>query len=174
MLRLLKSSRGFFYHTKKLSAYEKSFTLPSKLARKFTGIVYGDGFSYSDNDGNIIASYSDDGNNWGTHQETLMIQNDALKNGLAKFGLKIFWLFCDYKEPSFKAREQHEKIIHSSDRTYLVWKEDNSFHYKILLPIEPSRTAENTEVYRAILRQFWKNTALSMKQTLERNNFIAF
>lgn len=46
---------------------EKSFTLPSKLARKLTGIVYGDGFSYSDNDGNIIASYSDDGNNWGTH-----------------------------------------------------------------------------------------------------------
>ena len=136
---------------------EKSFTLPSKLARKLTGIVYGDGFSYSDNDGNIIASYSNDGNNWGTHQETLMIQNDALKNGLAKFRLKIFWLFYDYKEPSFKAREQHEKIMHSSDRTYLVWKEDNSFHYKILLPIEPSRTAENTEVYsdiEAILEKY--------------------
>lgn len=125
---------------------ERYFTLPSKLARKLTGIVYGDGFSYSDNNDNVIASYSNDGENWGTFQETLMVKSDVLNSGLDELDLKLFWLFRVYREPSPKARERYEGIMHSSDRTYLVWLEGEHFNYKMLLPIDPIRNVQEMEI----------------------------
>ena len=115
---------------------EKYFTLPSKLARELMGIVYGDGFTYSDNKGNIIACYSSDGENWGTYQKTLIVNNDALNNGLEKMNLRLFWLFRVYREPAPKARERYEKIMHSTDKTYFVWRDGEKFNYRELLQIE--------------------------------------
>lgn len=59
---------------------ERYYTFPSKLTRGLTGIVYGDGFSYSDKRGNVIARYSDSGEKWGTFQQTLMINYQFLKD----------------------------------------------------------------------------------------------
>lgn len=115
---------------------EKNFTLPSKLARELMGIAYGDGFAYSDNKGNIIACYSSDGENLGTYQKTLIVNSDALNNGLEKMNLRLFWLFRVYREPSLKARERYEKIMHSTDKTYFVWRNGEKFNYRELLPIK--------------------------------------
>ena len=63
---------------------ERYYIFPSKLTRGLTGIVYGDGFSYSDKRGNVIARYSDSGEKWGTFQQTLMINYDRLMSGLTE------------------------------------------------------------------------------------------
>lgn len=123
---------------------EKSFSFPSIFVREITGIVYGDGYSYSDNEGRVIANYSTDGENWGTHQNTLTIDADAMHIGLAANKYKMFWLYRLYKEPSPKARERFPDIQHSTDRTYLVWKEGEVFRSKELLPVQPVR--ENVSV----------------------------
>lgn len=136
---------------------EKYFTLPSKLARELMGIVYGDGFTYSDNSGNIIASYSSDGENFGTYQKTLLANADVLNRGLEHENLRLFWLFRVYREPSAKARERYEKIKHSTDKTYFVWKDGGSYKYRELLPIECNRNNQNMKVssdYKSILEKF--------------------
>lgn len=125
---------------------EKYFTLPSKLARELIGIVYGDGFTYSDNSGNIIASYSSDGENFGTYQKILLVNTDALCRGLEQKNLKLFWLFRVYREPSAKARERYENIIHSIDKTYFVWKDGENYNYIKLLPIEFDRDNQNMKI----------------------------
>lgn len=136
---------------------EKYFTLPSKLARKLMGIVYGDGFTYSDSRGNIIASYSSDGENFGTYQKTLLANADVLNRGLEHENSRLFWLFRVYREPSAKARERYEKIKHSTDKTYFVWKDGGSYKYRELLPIECNRNNQNMKVssdYKSILEKF--------------------
>lgn len=125
---------------------EKYFTLPSKLARKLMGISYGDGFTYSDNRGNIIASYSSDGENWGTYQKTLVVNSDALNNGIKRMNLQLFWLFRVCREPSPKARERYDKIMNRTDKTYFVWKEGENFNHRELLPIEYDRNNQNEEI----------------------------
>ena len=57
---------------------------------------------------------------------------------------KMFWLYRLYKEPSPKARERFPDIQHSTDRTYLVWKDGEVFKSKELLPVQPVR--ENVSV----------------------------
>ena len=118
---------------------ERYYTFPSKLTRGLTGIVYGDGFSYSDKRGNVIARYSDSGEKWGTFQQTLMINYDRLMSGLTEAELMPVWLFRLYREPSPKARERFDNLMHSSDKTFMVWQEGNQFRFKELLPLEPER-----------------------------------
>lgn len=136
---------------------EKSFTFPSRFVREITGIVYGDGYSYSDNEGRAIANYSTDGENWGTHQNTLTIDADAMHIGLATNKYKMFWLYRLYKEPSPKARERFPDIQHSTDRTYLVWKDGEVFKSKELLPVQPVRENVSVDIpdeIKAILKAY--------------------
>lgn len=123
---------------------EKSFTFPSRFTRELTGIVYGDGYTYSDCNGRVIANYSSDSENWGTQQNTLTIDADAIQKGLATNKYKMFWLYRLYREPSPKARERFPDIQHSTDRTYLVWKEGEVFKSKELFLVQPVR--ENVSV----------------------------
>ncbi len=148
---------------------EKTFTLPSKLARKLTGIVYGDGFSYLDNNGNVIASYGSDGENWGTYQNTLMVKSDALNSGLEKANLRLFWLFRIYREPSPKAKERYEDILYSTDKTYFVWRNDKNFDYKELLPLAHGRNVQQMEVDFDIESFFEKFDSSSADEFVESN-----
>lgn len=125
---------------------ERYYTFPSKLTRGLTGIVYGDGFSYSDKRGNVIARYSDSGERWGTFQQTLMINYDRLMSGLTEAELMPVWLFRLYREPSPKARERFDNLMHSSDKTFMVWQEGNQFRFKELLPLEPERNDQTVNV----------------------------
>lgn len=123
---------------------EKYFILPSNMLRNLTNIVYGDGFSYSDNNGSVVATFSDDGESWGTYQKNLMIKSNILNSELAKNKFKMFWLFRVYREPSPKARERYDKLMKNSDRTYIIWKSGNHFDFKQLFPM--NRNDENTNV----------------------------
>lgn len=111
---------------------EKRFTLPSKITRELSGIAYGDGYSYFDKEGNVIARYSSAGQSWKTYQDTLMINSVALKRGLDEQGYKLFWLYRVYREPSAKARERYKKILRDTDKTYIVWIEGEEYKYKEL------------------------------------------
>lgn len=115
---------------------EKRFMLPSKIARQFSNITYGDGYSYFDKEGRVIARYSCDGENWGTYQSTLTITNDSLQNGLEEYGYEMFWLFRVFREPSPKAIERYKEIKSYSDKTYIVWRIEQEYAYKEILPIE--------------------------------------
>ena len=125
---------------------ERCYTFPSKIARRLTGIVYGNGFSYSDKCGNVIARYSNDGEKWGTYQETLMINYDRLMSGLTGLELMPVWLFRSYKEPSPKASEKFDNLVHSSDKTFMVWQEGDQLRFKELLPLEPERNDQTANV----------------------------
>lgn len=109
---------------------ERSFLIPSNVTRRLANIVYGDGFSYSDDKGNVIARFSENMENWNHNQKILMINQDSIKNGLDKSNLKLFWLFRIYRNPSSKARERFEKLIHSNDRSFIVWKSNKGFEFK--------------------------------------------
>lgn len=115
---------------------EKSFVFPSKLTGNLTNIVYGDGYSYRDYNGNSVAVFNSYGDKWGTYQETLMINSGRLCVGLDEHNLKMFWLFRVYRAPSSKARECYDQIKHSTDRTFIVWKEKEKFRHKELFDIE--------------------------------------
>lgn len=124
---------------------EKSFVFPSKLTRKLTNIVYGDGYSYRDYKGNSVAIFSCSGDKWGTYQETLMINCDRLCLGLDEQNLKMFWLFRMYRSPSSKARERFDQIKHNTDRTFIVWKEEK-FRHKELLDIECFKNQQDIDL----------------------------
>ena len=115
---------------------EKSFVFPSKLTGNLTNIVYGDGYSYRDYKGNSVSIFSSSGDKWETYQETLVINSDKLCLGLNEHNLKMFWLFRVYRAPSSKARECYDQIKHSTDRTFIVWKEKEKFRHKELFDIE--------------------------------------
>lgn len=111
---------------------EKSFTLPSKFTRELSGIIYGDGYSYVDEKGRIIARYSVAGENFGAYQDKLMIDNHILKKGLEEQNYKLFWLYRVYREPSLKARERYTDMMQDMDKIYVVWMEGKEYKYKEL------------------------------------------
>lgn len=125
---------------------EKSFVFPSKLTRKLTNIVYGDGYSYRDYNGNSVAVFNSYGDKWGTYQETLMINSGRLCVGLDEHNLKMFWLFRVYRAPSSKARECYDQIKHSTDRTFIVWKEEEKFRHKELFDIERFKNQQDIDL----------------------------
>lgn len=111
---------------------ERSFLLPSRITRQITNIKYGDGFSYLNDNGEMIASYSSDEENLESIQKILKIKSDDLYMGLEKENLKIFWLFRICRSPSYKARERFKDIMFDNDRTYLVWEDNNRYCYKTI------------------------------------------
>lgn len=136
---------------------EKNFTFPSKFARDISGVVYGDGYIYSNPEGEVIANYSNDGEQWATYQTTLTIDATSIQNGLSANKYKMFWLFRLYREPSPKARERFSDIQHSTDRTYLVWEDGNEYKSKELLPVQPIRENASVDIpdeIKAILKTY--------------------
>lgn len=125
-------------------ATERYFYLPSRLTRMITNIEYGNGFSYVNKEGKTVASYSADEKNFESIQRILRINGDYLNSSLEKENLKMFWLFRVCREPSPKARERYEKILRDTDKTYLIWKDDENFHFKPL-SLEDSDTEIDLE-----------------------------
>lgn len=82
-----------------------------------------------------------------TNGEVLLYTaTDVQKSGLTEAELMPVWLFRLYREPSPKARERFDKLMHSSDKTFMVWQEENQFRFKELLPLEPERNDQTVNV----------------------------
>lgn len=134
---------------------EKTFYFPSSFIRRITGITFGDGFEYKDSNGNVIASFFSNGENWGTQQEMLLIKQDKLMKALERSGYTPIWVFRVYKSPSSKSYERYPKILHDTDVTYLIWLEDE-IKYMPLEELKPPIGAfDNTrnEILEQILSQ---------------------
>lgn len=138
---------------------ERYFTIPTVLTRSLTGIIYGDGFSYCSGDGENLAQFYETGEHWGTMQKALRVNYPALCGGMEQNHYKLFWLFRDLREPSYKARERFENMMDCSDRTFVVWMEDDAFKYKELKEIKPiTKAAESTigttDILESLLRKY--------------------
>lgn len=134
---------------------EKTFYLPSSYIREITGITFGDGFVYRNNEGDDIALFTYSGKNWGTQQEALLIDKDTFLDSLDNNGYKPFWVFRTNKSPSSKMYERYPEILHNTDVTYFVWL-DEDIEYMVLEELQPPpRDFENTgeEVIQHILDQ---------------------
>ena len=124
---------------------ERYFTIPTVLTRSLTGIIYGDGFSYCNKNGETVAQFYETGQQWGTIQKALRISSSALYTGIEQKKYKLFWIFRDLREPSNKARERFDSMMNRSDKTFIVWTEEAIFKYKELKEFKPIPKA--VEVY---------------------------
>ena len=118
---------------------EKTFFLPSSFVRNITGITFGDGFEYKDSDGNVIATFVCNGESWETQQEILLIDKNKFLKALEEKDYMPFWIFRVYRRPSSKAYEKYPDIMHDTDITYIVWKDD-IISYMLLDEVTPPRT----------------------------------
>ena len=75
-----------------------------------------------------------------------MINSGRLGLGLNEHNLKMFWLFRVYRAPSSKARECYDQIKHSTDRTFIVWKEEEKFRHKELFDIEQFKNQQDIDL----------------------------
>lgn len=138
---------------------ERYFTIPTVLTRSLTGIVYGDGFSYSNKNGEVLAQFYETGEHWGTIQKALRVNSSVLFAGIEQKSYKLFWIFRDLREPSNKARERFESMMDRSDKTFVVWIEEDGYKYKELKEIKPTTRAvesnlDMTDTLKSILGQY--------------------
>ncbi len=120
---------------------ESTFDLPSKMVRKMTGIVYGDGYQYLNKDGKVMGKYISVGDNWKNQQKCLLVDRETLKTAFVKNEYKMFWLFRVYRTPSHKAYEALGRdIMHDTDRSFVVWYDDDEYRYIELQTVEPPRS----------------------------------
>ena len=120
---------------------EATFALPSRLIRELTGIAYGDGYQYLNKEGEIISRYTSVGENWKNQQKSLLMNRSILRKALDQNQYKMFWLFRVYRSPSHKAYEAFEReIMHDTDRSFVVWYDNNEYKYVELQTIEPPRS----------------------------------
>ena len=71
-------------------------------------------------------------------QECLLVDDDLFDQKIDETYMP-FWLFRIYKSPSNKGYEIYgKKVHHHVDRTYIVWKEQKQFKYKIIKEPEPN------------------------------------
>lgn len=123
---------------------ETTFALPSRLARELTGIVYGDGYQYLNKEGGQIGRYMRVGENWKNQQQCLQMNTRVLNESLEENQYKMFWLFRVYRSPSHKAYEAFDReIMHSTDRSFVVWLDGGEYKYVELQNIEPPRSEMN-------------------------------
>ena len=118
---------------------EKTFSLPSRFTRELMGISYGDGYKYYDKAEHEIAQYYDNGENWGTQQQLLLVDKSRLLNVLKNKRYIPFWIYRVYRSPSNKAYECFKDILHDTDNTYIIWPEGEHLAYKKLINIEPPK-----------------------------------
>lgn len=116
---------------------EKSFYLPSRMIRTLTGITYGDGYEYSNSQGEIIGRYADIKEGWKNSQEYLLMKSEILRSALEKNQYEIFWLFEVFRSPSYKAYERFDnEIMHDTDRNFVVWMKEGEYKFMELQSIE--------------------------------------
>lgn len=129
-----------------LSAYnedtEMSFYLPSGIARKLTGITYGDGYEYVNENSEVIYKFSDVGKNWKNQQKYLQVNTALFEAALKENSYKLFWVFRVYRSPSHKAYELYgNQICHDTDRSFVVWFDEDACKYIELKEIKPIRSS---------------------------------
>jgi len=135
---------------------ESSFDLPSKLVRDLIEIKYGDGYKYLNNDGELIGKYISVGENWKNQQKCLLVDRKALKEAFDKEQYKMFWLFRVYRSPSHKAYEAFGRdIMHDTDRSFVVWHDEDEYKYVELQNIEPPRT--EMKEYESIIKFYYSD-----------------
>lgn len=126
---------------------EKTFYLPSRIARILTGITYGDGYEYINDNNEVVCKYSDVSKGENNQQECLQINSHILESSLKENDYRIFWVFRVYRSPSSKAYELYgNDITHDTDRSYIVWFDEEKSRYIELKEIEPV-IAENNNDY---------------------------
>ena len=119
---------------------EMSFYLPSGIARKITGITYGDGYEYVNENNEVIYKFSDVGKNWKNQQVCLQVNTSILESALKENSYKLFWVFRVYRSPSNKAYELYgNQICHDTDRSFVVWFDEEECKYIELKEIKPIR-----------------------------------
>ena len=117
---------------------EITFYLPNRIARILTGITYGDGYEYINDNNEVVCKYSDVGKGWKNQQECLQINSRILASSLKENDYRMFWVFRVYRSPSSKAYELYgNKITHDTDRSYLVWFDEGKSKYIELKEIKP-------------------------------------
>ena len=79
---------------------EMSFYLPSGIARKITGITYGDGYEYINENNEVIYKFSDVDKDWKNQQVCLQVNTSILESALKENSYKLFWVFRVYRSPS--------------------------------------------------------------------------
>lgn len=130
---------------------ESTFAFPSRLARELTGITYGDGYRYLNKEGEQISRYISVGENWKNQQECLLIDTGVLKEALDQNQYKMFWVFRVYRSPSHKVYEAFgNQIMHSTDRSFVVWFDGGECTFVELQNIEPPRKEMND--YESIVK----------------------
>lgn len=126
---------------------EKTFYLPSRIARILTGITYGDGYEYINDNNEVVCKYSDVSKGENNQQECLQIDSHILESSLKENDYRMFWVFRVYRSPSSKAYELYgNDITHDTDRSYIVWFDEEKSRYIELKEIEPV-IAENNNDY---------------------------
>ena len=138
---------------------ERYFKIPTVLTRSLTGIVYGDGFYYRNMNGEIIAQFYETDGHGGTVQKVLRVNSSALFTGIAQNNYTLFWIFRDLREPSNKARERFESMLDCSDKTFIVWKEDNAFKFKKLKEVNPitrivGSNLDAADIFESLLEKY--------------------
>ena len=119
---------------------EMSFYLPSGIARKITGITYGDGYEYVNENNEVIYKFSDVDKDWKNQQVCLQVNTSILESALKENSYKLFWVFRVYRSPSNKAYELYgNQICHDTDRSFVVWFDEEECKYIELKEIKPIR-----------------------------------
>lgn len=135
---------------------DSSFDLPSKLVRDLIEIKYGDGYSYLNNNGELIGKYISVDENLENKQKCLLMDRKALKEAFDKEQYKMFWLFRVYRSPSHKAYEAFGRdIMHDTDRSFVVWHDEDEYKYVELQNIEPPRT--EMKKYESIIKFYYSD-----------------
>lgn len=101
------------------------YELPSKGIRKILDIVDGDGSFYYDENKNIQSICFEAGEAWKEQQSVLCANNDKLIANLEAKKQKMFWLCRLLREPSIKAHKKLGDFYVRSDRTWMVWFEND-------------------------------------------------
>lgn len=104
---------------------EVYYDLPSKYIRKILGITDGDGSLYYDENRNIQAVCFEAGENWKEQQSVLCANKDKLITNVEEKNQKIFWLCRLLREPSTRAHKKLGDFYVRSDRTWIVWFEND-------------------------------------------------
>ena len=118
---------------------ENIFVIPSRLVRELTGVIYGDGYKYLDQEEKQIGRYINAGENWKNQQTCLLMSTNVLNKALEQNQYRMFWLFRVYRAPSHKAYETfNNQIMHDTDRNFTVWFEGDECKFVELQNIEPA------------------------------------
>ena len=104
---------------------EVYYDLPSKYIRKILGIIDGDGSLYYDENRNIQAICFEAGENWKEQQSVLCANKDKLIANIEEKNQKMFWLCRLLGEPSIRAHKKLGDFYVRSDRTWIVWFEND-------------------------------------------------